>query len=149
MIIPAQTLKYMQPVTPFEQKQTRINGATGGLGPAGYDVSIAEDVWLWPFRFVLCSTVERFDIPDDVLASVHDKSTWARRGVAVQNTLAEPGWRGHLTLEITMHAWRVLHIKAGTPIAQIVFHRLELPTSRPYRGRYQDQQPGPQRAIAA
>jgi dCTP deaminase len=96
---------------------------------------------------MLASTIEHFDMPNDVMAIVHDKSTWARRGVAVQNTVIEPGWRGWLTLEITMHAWRLLRIRSGTPIAQIVFHRLEAPTERSYQGKYQDQRRGPQPAI--
>jgi len=82
-----------------------------------------------------------------VLAQVCDKSIWARRGVAVQNTIIEPGWRGHLTLEITYARWHPLRICAGDPIAQIIFFRLEQPTDQPYRGRYQDQKSGPQPAI--
>ena len=31
---------------------------------------------------------------------VHDKSTWARRGLVVQNTVIEPGWHGYLTIEV-------------------------------------------------
>jgi dCTP deaminase len=88
-------------------------------------------------------------MPDDALGVVHDKSTWARRGVALQNTVIEPGWSGYLTLEITMHAWRFLHIRCGTPIAQVLFHRLEKPTDQPYRGRYQNQARGPQSATPA
>src|SRR5438045_553731 len=86
-------------------------------------------------------------MPNDVMAIVHDKSTWARRGVAVQNTVIQPGSRGWLTLEITVHAWRFLRIRAGTPIAQLVFHRLEAPTERGYNGKYQNQRRGPQPAI--
>ena len=43
-------------------------------------------------------------MPSDVLGQVCDKSTWARRGVAVQNTIIEPGWRGYLTVELTNHS---------------------------------------------
>lgn len=85
-------------------------------------------------------------MPTDVIGVVHDKSSWARRGLAVQNTVIEPGWRGFLTLELTNHGTRKLHIPKGCPIAQIVFHRLDEPAARPYDGRYQDQPPGPQPA---
>ena len=141
MIIPAQTLRKIKPVEPFCER-TQHNGMTYGLGPAGYDVRIAETVTVG--RFVLGSTVERFNIPNDVLAQVCDKSTWARRGVAVQNTIIEPGWRGYLTIELTNHGDTPIEIKAGDPIAQIIFFRLEEPTALPYWGRYQDQEPGPQ-----
>jgi dCTP deaminase len=146
VILPAQEIRKLRLVAPFVEQKVAF-GATYGLGPAGYDVRIAETIWLWPARFVLASTIERVDMPNDVMAIVHDKSTWARRGVAVQNTVIQPGSRGWLTLEITVHAWRFLRIRAGTPIAQIVFHRLEAPTERGYHGKYQNQRRGPQPAI--
>lgn len=148
MILPAQSIRQMQPVTPFVERHP-THGVTGGLGPAGYDIHLDQDVWLWPGRFVLASASEHFSMPADVLGVVHDKSTWARRGVALQNTVVEPGWWGFLTLEITMHRWRFLRLRKGTPIAQVIFHRLEAPTEIPYRGRYQDQGRGPQPATAA
>lgn len=85
-------------------------------------------------------------MPNDVLAKVSDKSTWARRGIAVQNTVIEPGWRGFLTLEITNHGKQIIDIAAGMPIAQIIFHRLEAPAENPYSGKYQNQAAGPQPA---
>lgn len=119
---------------------------TFGLGPAGYDVRIAEGMTVAAGQFVLASTVERFDMPNDVLSQVCDKSTWARRGMVVQNTIIEPGWRGYLTLELTNHSGGLIDIRAGDPIAQIIFFRLEAPTELPYSGKYQDQQSGPQPA---
>lgn len=145
MIIPAQTLQSKPPLYPLQERY-KFGSFTGGLGPAGYDISIAETIWLWPGRFLLASALEKFDVPNDMLGVVHDKSSWARRGVFVQNTVIEPGWRGFLTLEITSHRWNVFRIDAGTPIAQVIFHRLEAPTLEPYEGRYQDQPAGPQRA---
>jgi dCTP deaminase len=143
MIIPAQTLRRLKPIEPFCER-TQYNGMTYGLGPAGYDVRIAETVTVG--RFVLASTVERFDMPNDVLAQVCDKSSWARRGIAVQNTIIEPGWCGYLTIELTNHDDTPIEIKAGDPIAQIIFFRLEEPTTLPYSGKYQDQERGPQKA---
>ena len=99
MILPAQTIRKIKPVSPFFER-TSHNGMTFGLGPAGYDVRIAERVVVG-VKMVLASTLERFEMPIDLLGQVCDKSTWARRGVAVQNTIIEPGWRGYLTLELT------------------------------------------------
>ena len=147
MILPAQMIRRDKPVLPLRPRTRHLSGATYGLGPAGYDVRIAQSLVLWPGRFVLASTIEQFIMPDDLLGVVHDKSSWARLGLACQNTVIEPGWRGFLTLELTMHAWRFLRLKAGSPIAQIVFHRLEEATEAPYRGKYQDQRAGPQPTI--
>lgn len=145
MILSAQSIRHRQMITPHHER-TSSHGMTFGLGPAGYDVRIAETLTLRPGDFRLASTVERFAIPNDVLAFVHDKSTWARRGLAVQNTVAESGWHGILTLELTNHGHDVIEILAGMPIAQIVFHLLDAPTELPYAGRYQDQAAGPQPA---
>ena len=119
---------------------------TFGLGPAGYDVRIAEPIMLAPGSAALASTIEHFTMPADLLGRVADKSTWARRFVAVQNTIIEPGWRGYLTLEISNHGRDAVTIEAGSPIAQIIFDVLDEPAERPYAGKYQDQPAG---AVAA
>jgi dCTP deaminase len=85
-------------------------------------------------------------MPTDVIGFVHDKSTLARFGIAVQNTVIEPGWTGILTIELTNHSDEFLWLTAGQPIAQIVFHELDAPTERPYSGKYQNQEAGPQAA---
>lgn len=146
--LPAQTIRALCPILPFHERK-RAHGMTYGLSAAGYDVRIAEDLWLWPGRYVLASTVEMFCMPSSVLARVCDKSTWARRGVTVQNTIIEPGWRGYLTLELEKKWSRpfVVRLRAGMPIAQIIFERLEAPTDQPYDGKYQDQPSGAQPAI--
>lgn len=132
-------------VSPFHERTT-VNGMTFGLSAAGYDIRCAEWCFLPAGFFILASSMERFNMPLDVLAIVHDKSTWARRGLAVQNTVFEPGWRGYPTLELSNHGDRRLEVQAGDPIAQIVFHLLTEATEQPYQGKYQDQPAGPQPA---
>ncbi|BBF92650.1 dCTP deaminase [Blastochloris tepida] len=147
MILAAQDIRERGIITPFHER-TRCDGMTFGLGPAGYDVRLCNGVTLaHDSPVVLGATFEYFKMPADVLAYVKDKSTWARRGLFVQNTVIEPGWRGFLTLELTYHGRDMLHVPAGTPIAQIIFHLLTRPTDSPYSGKYQDQKPGPQPAI--
>ena len=147
MIASAQTLRMIKPVSPFEER-TRYNGFTYGLGPAGYDLRIAEDITIPHNGFALASSLEHFKMPSNLLGVVHDKSTWARLGLCVQNTVIEPGWRGYLTLELTNHnPHGPLAIKAGTPICQVIFHILDQLTDKPYEGKYQDQRMGIQPAI--
>lgn len=153
MIIPAQHIRALcdgsygaKPmIEPFVERSVS-DGMSYGLSIAGYDIRIKQDVTLYPLgydedkeSFSLASTLERFDLPSDVLGHVADKSTWARRGLAVQNTILEPGWNGYLTIELSNHGPDILRIKAGMPIAQIVFHRLEAPAERAYSGKYQGQ----------
>jgi dCTP deaminase len=132
-------------ISPFVERGA-ARGMSFGLSAASYDVRIAESVTIHSGEFVLASTMERFDIPHDVLIVAHDKSSWARRGLAVQNTIFDPGWRGYATLELTNHDKSVLVISAGDPIAQVVCHLLTEPTTQPYSGKYQDQEAGPQHA---
>lgn len=144
-IVPAQKIK-QDWVYPFFNR-SKIHGMTYGLSAAGYDIRIAQDIWLWPGVMRLASSIERFQMPTDLIARVCDKSSWARRGVFVQNTVIEPGWHGYLTLELTRGLPWPIKIKRGTPIAQIIFERLEEPTNYPYTGKYQNQRMGPQPAI--
>ena len=146
MIASAQTLRFYRPIEPFFER-TKYNGYTFGLGPAGYDIRIAEHREMYPGAFVLASSMEKFNMPTNLLGVVHDKSTWARQGLCVQNTVIEPGWRGYLTLELSNHGQQELTIAEGTPIAQIIFHMLDAPTNMPYSGKYQDQKAGVQNAI--
>lgn len=128
-VLSGHSLRRIKPFEPFEPESRRAFGRSYGVSHAGYDVRIDRDLLLWPKGFDLSSTQERFRVPWDCLARVHDKSTNIRVGIAVQNTVAEPNWQGYLTLEIENKTWRFHRIKAGTPIAQIVFERVEFPLS--------------------
>jgi dCTP deaminase len=145
-ILSGQSIRKRGIVSPFNER-LRFMGMTYGVGPSGYDVRIAEDLVIQPGGFALASTLEKFEMPGDVLGVVHDKSTWARLGLALQNTVIEPGWRGFLTLELTNHGPSPLSLFAGQPIAQIIFQQLDESAERPYSGKYQDQTAGPQRAL--
>ena len=146
MIASRQTILSRKPIEPFYDRSSAY-GMTYGLGPAGYDVRIAQTLWLWPFWGRRASTIEYFRMPSDLAAEVKDKSTNARRFILVQNTFIDPGWCGYLTLELTRFLLWPVRIEKGTPIAQIVFYLLDEPTDQPYRGRYFNQQAGVQPAI--
>lgn len=151
MILAAQHIRALalsdqKMISPFHERKT-AGGMTFGLSPAGYDIRVAQAVALNPGNFVLASSIEHFNIPNGLQAIVHDKSTLARRGLAVQNTVLEPGWRGYITLELSNHGFEFIMLAAETPIAQVVFHQLSAPTEQPYEGKYQDQKAGPVNAI--
>jgi dCTP deaminase len=133
-------------ITPFVERSVSPNGRSFGLSAASYDVRIDQDVIVPPHGFVLASTVERFHMPDDLAGTVRDKSSWARIGLAVQNTLLDPGWCGYLTIELSNHSGAEIVIARDEPIAQIVFELLDRPTEQPYNGKYQNQERGPQPA---
>lgn len=150
-VLSAQTIAIRGILTPCEPR-TEEYGLTYGLGPCGYDLRLdlgprsAPARALVPGQFLLAATVERFSMPDDVMGRVCDKSTLARRGLSVFNTVIEPGWRGFLTLELVNHGAEPIMLKQGQAIAQVLFEFLDYPTAIRYEGKYQDQEAGPQPA---
>lgn len=146
MIVNGPKLVRLAPVHPMPTSKQREHGVSFGLTEAGIDVRIKQDVTLTPDnRFTLASTVERFQMPHILVGVVHDKSTWARRGLSVFNTVIEPGWSGWLTLELVYHGNGELHIPAGAGIAQVLFSYLEEPAR--YSGKYDDQPDRPVEAV--
>jgi dCTP deaminase len=145
-ILSGQSIRKLRIIRPFHER-TKAFGMTYGLGPAGYDVRCVQEMKLKSGQFLLASTIEYFVMPTNLVGLVKDKSTWARLGVAVQNTVIEPGWRGYLTLELTNHSPHDRHIFAGSPIAQILFELMDEPAENPYNGKFQDQPNKPVSAI--
>jgi dCTP deaminase len=135
-------------LTPFVERSVSPGGRSLGLSSASYDVRIDQDVIIPARGFVLASTVERFAMHADLVGTVKDKSSWARLGLAVQNTLLDPGWCGYLTVELSNHSNAEIRIARNEPIAQIMFELLDQPTEQPYpaEGKYQNQERGPQGA---
>lgn len=148
MILSAQSIRKIKPVDPFVERTVHECGMSYGLSCAGYDIRVKYPVYINKHGFELAVSLEKFTMPDNIVAKVADKSTWARMGLAVQNTIIEPGWRGYLTLELTYHGKKDhLYIPSGAPIAQILFMQLDEPTEQTYSGKYQDQPDKPVEAV--
>lgn len=138
MIVNGAALLLASPVAPMPRAKHKEHGASWGLSEAGIDVRLKQSVTLHPFRrFSLASTVERFDLPEDLVGILHDKSTHIRRGLLIGNSVLEPGWGGHLTLELFYMGISILHLPAGIGIGQVIFHQLAHPAK--YLGKYSDQ----------
>lgn len=149
MVLSAQSIRKIgtQLFDPFvERTVDPESGMSYGLSACSYDVRLDQDLVIPPGEFKLGSTVERIRMMNHLVGIVHDKSTNARLGIALQNTLIDAGWEGYLTLEISNHTPFILNLKRGRPIAQIMFHLLDEPTDQPYDGKYQNQEQGPQQA---
>lgn len=164
MISNASHLLYKAPIVGMvDRKMTGPGGTSYGLGEAGYDIRIKQGIRFKQDihdghrfiitelgdqldeyskgRFALASAIEQFQMPDDLVGIVHDKSTWARRGLSVFNTVIEPGWKGFLTLELVYHGEGELIIPAGSGIAQVVFTETQCRVA--YSGKYQNQEDKP------
>lgn len=98
-----------------------------------------------PHSYVLCASLERFHMPDDVVGIAVGKSTYARCGIIANVTPLEPGWRGHLTIELSNSTPLPARVYAGEGVLQIQFWRGLRPgtTYGDRDGKYQDQAAGP------
>lgn len=147
MIINGSRLLQAAPIMGMQTQKLHAHGVSYGKTEAGADIRIKQDVLLHPLRrFTLASSVEEFDMPKRLMGVVHDKSSNIRRGLFVGNSILEPGWKGFLTLELLYVGWRPFRIKAGTGIAQVIFH--ELAERADYgAGKYANQPDRPVEAI--
>ena len=151
-VINGKALLAKAPIRGMVSHKLKAHGTSYGLGEAGYDIRIKQEVVFKPMtmgpevwidgqpeygRFCMASAIEEFDMPTDLVGVVHDKSTWARQGLSVFNTVVEPGWKGFLTLELVFHGSKEVVIPAGSGIAQVIFTSLAHDAS--YKGKYQYQ----------
>ncbi len=159
-------------IAPFEEKQIRQGVISYGLSSYGYDVRIAAEFKIFtnvfgalvdpksfdsksfvdfkgevciipPNSFALGRTVEYFRIPRKVMTICVGKSTYARCGIITNVTPLEPGWEGHVTLEISNTTPLPAKIYANEGIAQILFFESDEECMISYadkKGKYQAQQ---------
>ncbi len=98
------------------------------------EVEDDEAFILHPGEFVLGSTLERVTLPDDLVARLEGKSSLGRLGLLIHSTAGfiDPGWDGHVTLELSNVANLPITIYAGMKIGQLSFVQLTEPAERPY-----------------
>jgi dCTP deaminase len=89
---------------------------------------------LHPGEFVLGSTLERIALPDDLVARLEGKSSLGRLGLLIHSTAGfiDPGWDGHVTLELSNVANLPITIYHEMKIGQVSFMQLSEPTDNPY-----------------
>ena len=113
-----------------------------------------EPFVLHPGEFVLGSTLERCALPDDLAGRLEGKSSLGRLGLLTHSTAGfiDPGFSGHVTLELSNVATLPIKLWPGMKIGQLCFFRLSSPSEHPYGSekygsRYQGQRgPTPSRS---
>jgi len=113
-----------------------------------------EPFILHPGEFVLGSTYEMVGLPDDIAARLEGKSSLGRLGLLTHSTAGfiDPGFNGHVTLELANVANLPIKLWPGMKIGQLCFFRLSSPAEHPYGSekygsRYQGQRgPTPSRS---
>src|SRR5499427_6915231 len=137
-------------INPFNDRQVRDGVISYGLSSYGYDLRVADEFRIFtnvnstivdpknfdersfvalqsecaiipPNSFALARSIERFDMPRNVVGICVGKSTYARCGIIVNVTPFEPEWRGIATLEISNTTPLPAKIYANEGIAQVLF----------------------------
>jgi len=115
------------------------------------EVVIPEDdeYILHPGDFVLGTTKEHLEVPDDLIAHVHGRSSLGRLAIVVHATagVVDPGYRGQITLELSNLGRAPVALTPDMRISQLTFTKLRTPAERPYgaeRGSKYQGQTGPQ-----
>ena len=99
-------------------------------------VEIEDDIpfILHPGEFVLASTLEHIELPDDLVARLEGKSSLGRIGLLIHSTAGyvDPGWKGHLTLELSNVANLPVTLYYAMKIGQLSYLRLSTPAENLY-----------------
>lgn len=98
------------------------------------ETSEDKPFFLSPGEFVLASTMESVALPDDIVGRLEGKSSLGRIGLLIHSTAGyiDPGWQGHLTLELSNVSKLPITLYYKMRIGQISFLRLTSPVERPY-----------------
>jgi dCTP deaminase len=158
-------------IEPFSDSLKREGVISYGLSSYGYDLRITNEFKVFtnvysavvdpknfstdsfvdiktdvatipPNSFALARSVEYFRIPRKVLCICLGKSTYARAGIVVNVTPFEPGWEGHVTIEISNTTPLPAKIYANEGIAQVLFLEADEECEVSYadrKGKYQGQ----------
>lgn len=159
-------------ISPFSENHKRLGVISFGVSSYGYDLRLGNKFKVFsplhaslvidpknmdercyqhfegdhcvipPNSYMLGESVETIEVPRDVIGITVGKSTYARAGIIVNVTPAEPSWRGKLTIEISNSAPLPAKVYAGEGIAQMMFFRAGRRCETSYadkQGIYQDQ----------
>jgi dCTP deaminase len=96
----------------------------------------AKKIVLKPEDYVLMETVERVNMPANLMARVLNRSTLFRCGCSLFNAVVDPGYKGTLTFGLKNLSDRNFTVEKGARIAQIVFEEVDGETTE-YDGKYQ------------
>ncbi len=157
-------------IDPFEDRLVRQGVISYGLSSFGYDLRAAPEWRVFvnafntvvdpkafdlrglvevdgdtciipPNSFVLTRSVEYLRVPEDVMVIALGKSSYARCGIVANVTPLEPGWEGHVTLELSNTTPLPAKVYANEGIVQLLFFQGEKPevSYADRKGKYQGQ----------
>ena len=157
-------------IDPFVEELTSKDVISYGLSSFGYDIRVADEFKIFtnvngatvdpkhfsedefvdfkgeiaivpPNSFALARSIEYMKIPDDIMVIAVGKSTYARCGIITNVTPLEPGWKGHITLEISNTTPLPAKVYANEGLVQLLFFQGDAPDTSYLKrsGKYQGQ----------
>lgn len=102
------------------------------FNPDYVQVHESNELVLPPKHFALAVTLELYGIPNDVKAVVMAKSTYARLGLFVNTTPIQPGFKGHVVIEVYNSTDIPMLLRADEGFVEFTFHQLDRPTGKSY-----------------
>lgn len=120
-----------------DQEMTNITLDT----PIKYREIEAESINMPAHSFLLATTEEYIELPDDLTAFVEGRSSVGRMGLFIQNAgWVDPGFKGRITLELYNANSLPIKLQSGRRICQLVFCKMDRAAQNPYHGKYQGQE---------
>ena len=105
-----------------------------------YKTITTDKYLILPGQFVLATTMEYFELPDNLTVFVEGRSSLGRMGLFIQNAgWVDPGFKGEITLELYNANRCAIELKAGRRVGQLVFAGMDDTALNPYNGKYQGQ----------
>ena len=95
-----------------------------------------DEIKLLPGEYVLVETLEKVNMPADLMARILQRSSLFRCGASLRNAVVDPGYKGTLTFGLKNEGEHEFRVERGARICQIVFE-LVVGGTKLYEGKYQ------------
>ncbi|MDX5475479.1 MAG: dCTP deaminase [Bacillaceae bacterium] len=103
-------------------------------------INNGDSIIIAPQSFLLATTVEYIELPSTLTAFVEGRSSIGRLGLFIQNAgWVDPGFKGHITLELYNANRLPIEIPVGRRVCQLVIAEVDK-EAIPYKGKYVGQQ---------
>ncbi|MFH1722053.1 MAG: dCTP deaminase [Candidatus Altiarchaeota archaeon] len=119
----------------YQLKSESYLGVADRKTPEIREISF-EEYTLNPNEYVLVETLEKVNMPENLMARILPRSTLFRCGVTLITAVVDPGFQGTLTMGLKNISNQEFKVERGARIAQIVFEEVAGKTEK-YNGKYQ------------
>lgn len=132
-------LRLSKEIAKLKMASTPVDTRAKNLDPNDYyEIVYGDSFIINPGERVLLNTMEYVKLPDDIMAFVNLRSTYARLGILSPPTIVDAGFEGNITIEIVGGSFPI-KLHAGDRFMHLIFARLLTPVEKPYIGDYQGQ----------